>query len=63
MPGGTGMRVFPGNGDGSYSCVFEVPSDQSLQTAYAGDFDGNGLMDLVSTNASFQTYVLFMNGQ
>jgi hypothetical protein len=63
VSGGTGMRVFPGNGDGTFSCLFEVPLFQGSYDLIPADFDGNGALDIVTNNPSFQNYVVIMNGQ
>ncbi|HRE91964.1 MAG TPA: FG-GAP-like repeat-containing protein [Myxococcota bacterium] len=57
---GEGIRVFPGNGDGSFDCTLTIPMDPAPQYLLVGDFDGNGRLDIAGRNASLNEYYLVM---
>jgi hypothetical protein len=50
---GSTISVFPGNGDGTFGAVVQYnPVGQPIYVMAAGDFNGDGLTDLVFTSAS-----------
>ena len=62
VSGGTGFRVFPGNGDGTFTCVFEHLMTPNPYWFRPGDFDGNGKLDLVTNNPNYKSLIHVMNG-
>ena len=58
-----GVRVQPGNGAGGLAAGVEYPTGGGIMRGVAtGDFDGNGLLDLVTANTDNSASVLLNDG-
>jgi hypothetical protein len=61
LPGAT-VGVLLNNGDGTFSSAVNYPVDNGPQSVAVGDFDGDGIPDLVTANYSGTVSVLLGNG-
>jgi len=62
-PGGNGLTILLGNGDGTFSAVpNSAPNTVLGQYLLTGDFNGDGKLDLVTADQNSQTVVLLNNG-
>ena len=54
----TGLTVLLGNGDGTFQPPVEYASGSSPLSLVAGDFTGNGRLDLAFSEADYSTYIV-----
>ena len=52
LSGGAGVQIAFGNGDGTFLAPFTAAAPQGAGSAAVGDFNGDGLPDLVYTDGT-----------
>jgi hypothetical protein len=60
---GNYLVIVPGNGDGTFRTGIALPTDGYVGGMVAGDFNGDGMLDVAVVNYSTNTMNVFLGGQ